>query len=107
MTESRGNVLIPADVMDEFANLLTSDFVQVAGHATCTEADIIGKFLFVAGREDAAAHWLIGHAGGDDDPDDKHRDIVGDWDSTGLGTDEHIANALAYLRGKFGPHTTD
>lgn len=41
-------------------------------HFTCGEAQAIADVLDAAGHTEAAAAWLDGHAGGDNDPEDMH-----------------------------------
>lgn len=73
---------------------------MVGGSFTCSEAETIAELLFVAGHEDDAARWLLGHVEGDDDPDDDEdhlrlqkvaRDATR-WESA-------VVEARDYLRG--------
>lgn len=59
----------------EAARLFTDEVFAGAagGHFTCGEAEIVARWLRVELGHDAAETWLDGHAYGDDDPDDLHR----------------------------------
>ena len=46
-----------------------------AEHLTCTEAEAIAGVLAASGHQDAADDFIWGHAYGDDDEDDLHRDL--------------------------------
>jgi hypothetical protein len=59
---------------------------SVGPNLTCREMDaLVGVFL-ASGHVNRAVTWLIGHATGDDEPDDRHRSI------------HNRGDALAYIR---------
>lgn len=49
---------------------------EIGKHMTCSEADCLAVGMALGDRREAAATFLIGHAHGDDDPDDKHVDLI-------------------------------
>lgn len=73
-------------------------------HFSCSELNALATMLAVLGHEDAAVYWLLGHARGDegevghDDGDDEDHLRLRDADKDGIGSDEGIAAARAYLR---------
>ena len=62
------------DAAARAADALTTCAPLVAGHFTCREADAVAELLRTLGQDEAAETWLDGHAAGDDEPDDAHRD---------------------------------
>jgi hypothetical protein len=48
---------------------------HVGGSFTCSEAESMAQALMVGGHKHAAMTFLEGHADGDDDEDDIHRDV--------------------------------
>jgi hypothetical protein len=80
------------DLAQVFGDGMTAD--MVGGHFTCSEANKIAGVLKLSGHTDAAVTWLQGHAMGDDDPDDDHRDLA----DLKLGqTPETLAAAIKYV----------
>ncbi|UFD98009.1 hypothetical protein PQC18_gp71 [Streptomyces phage Pablito] len=60
-----------------FADILGDGMTafHVGGSFTCTEAERMAQALVECGHKREAMTFLAGHADGDDDPDDMHREI--------------------------------
>ena len=65
-----------ADALAELADMMGDIWTagDVGPHMRCCEADAVAEVLRLSGRADAAETWIDGHARGDDDEDDGHRD---------------------------------
>jgi hypothetical protein len=67
------------------ANVFGDDMFAAHNGArfTCGEADTVAALLVASGHRDAAITWLEGHAEGDNEESDIHRD----WDPDGIVAD--------------------
>ena len=65
-----------ADALIELARELGTPWAagDVGPHMRCCEADAVTEVVRLSGHADAAETWIDGHARGDDDEDDGHRD---------------------------------